>query len=66
MTTANEGFEQADVRALTGAEIEEIGGGAISLGTYIRRLVWQVQNAPTDSVLVGCSDDMSSCSWQSK
>lgn len=65
MTTTNEAIEATNVRALTEAEIGDVGGGAISLGTWLRRLVWQMQNAPENSTLVGCSDDMSSCSWQS-
>jgi hypothetical protein len=58
-------METSDARELSATEIDEVGGGAVSLGTYIRRLIWQMQNAPENSVLVGCSDDMSTCTWQS-
>ena len=57
--------ETADIRALTEAEIGDVGGAAISLGTWLRRLIWQVQNAPENSKLIECSDDMSTCTWQS-
>jgi hypothetical protein len=65
MTPTKASAEPASVRALTEAEIGDVAGGAISLGTFIRRLVWQIQNAPENSTLIGCSDDMSVCEWQS-
>jgi hypothetical protein len=65
MTSTKTPVEPANVRALTEAEIGDVTGGAISLGTWLRRLAWQIENAPANSTLVGCSDDMSSCSWQS-
>jgi hypothetical protein len=64
MTATNTSIEKSDVRELSATEIGDVGGGSI-IG-YIRRLVWQMQNAPADSVLVGCSDDMRVCEWQSK
>lgn len=54
-----------NVRALTEAEISDVAGGAISLGTWLKRLAWQIMNAPENSELIGCSDDMSTCTWQS-
>lgn len=61
----NASEETADIRALSEAEIGDVGGAAISLGTWLRKLLWQVQNAPENSTLIGCSDDMSTCTWQS-
>lgn len=66
MTVLNSEFETADMRLLTEGETGDIGGGAISLGTWFTKLVWQIQNAPENSELIGCSDDMSTCTWQSK
>jgi hypothetical protein len=65
MTTMNANVETTDVRALTEAEIGDVAGGA-TFGGYLRKLAWQVLNAPSDSVLIGCSDDMSVCTFQSK
>ena len=65
MTTTNASTEAPDLRELSAAEMGDIAGGAISLGTWLRRLAWQMQNAPAGAVLVGCSDNMSACSWQS-
>jgi hypothetical protein len=64
MTTTNTSIENPDVRELSASEIGDIAGGSI-MG-YIRRLFWQARNAPENSVLVGCSDDMRVCEWQSK
>lgn len=65
MTSTKTPVEPTNIRALTDAEIDDVTGGAISLGTWLRRLAWQIANAPENSTLVGCSDDMSACSWQS-
>jgi hypothetical protein len=65
MTTTHAPTEPSDIRELHAAEIEDVSGGAVSLGTYIRRLIWQAMKAPENSTLIGCSDDMSVCSWQS-
>lgn len=65
MTRNHEITHELALRELTAEEIGDVGGGAVSLGTWLRRLVWQIQNAPENSTLVGCSDDMSTCSWQS-
>jgi hypothetical protein len=65
MTSTKTSVEPAGIRALSEAEIGDIAGGAISLGTFIRRLIWQIENAPENSRLIGCSDDMSTCEWQS-
>ncbi|MBN9260792.1 MAG: hypothetical protein J0J14_07970 [Hyphomicrobium sp.] len=65
MIEKNAATPATEIRALTVDEIDDVGGAAISLGTYIRRLIWQIQNAPENSTLVGCSNDMSSCTWQS-
>ena len=64
MTTTNTSIEKTDVRELSATEIGDVAGGSI-MG-YIRRLVWQMQNAPENSVLVGCSADMRVCEWQEK
>ena len=64
MTTTNTSIETSGVRELSATELGDVGGG--SIGGLIRRLVWQMQNAPENSVLVGCSDDMRVCEWQSK
>jgi hypothetical protein len=65
MTSTTTAVEPTNIRALTEAEIDDVAGGAISLGTFIRRLIWQIENAPENSTLIGCSDDMSTCEWQS-
>lgn len=65
MTATNANIETTDVRALTEAEIGDIAGGVTFVG-MLRNFAWQALNAPENSVLVGCSDDMSSCSYQSK
>ena len=65
MTSTKTAAESANLRALTEAEIDDVTGGAISLGTWLRRLAWQIANAPENSTLLGCSDDMSTCEWQS-
>ena len=65
MTTTNTSIETSGVRELSATEIGDVSG-AISLGTWFRRLAWHLQNAPENSVLEGCSDDMISCSWQGK
>lgn len=64
MTETNTSIETLDVRELSAAETGDVGGGSIA--GWIKRFVWQMQNAPADSVLVGCSDDMRVCEWQSK
>jgi len=65
MTMTNTTIETANVRALTDAEIDNVGGG-VTFGGYLRNLAWQLLNAPANSELIGCSDDMSTCSYQSK
>jgi hypothetical protein len=65
MTSTKTPVEPTSFRALTEAEIDDVTGGAISLGTWLRRLAWQIANAPENSTLIGCSDDMSKCEWQS-
>jgi hypothetical protein len=65
MTSMKTPIDPTSFRALTEAEIDDVTGGAISLGTFIRRLIWQIENAPENSKLIGCSDDMSTCEWQS-
>jgi hypothetical protein len=65
MTSTKAPIEPTSLRALTEAEIDDVTGGAISLGTWLRRLAWQIANAPENSTLIGCSDDMSKCEWQS-
>jgi hypothetical protein len=62
--TENASIETSDVRELSATEIGDVGGASIT--GWIKRFVWQMQNAPADSVLVGCSDDMRVCEWQSK
>jgi hypothetical protein len=62
MITENDATE---VRKLTEAEIGDVAGGSVSVGTWISRAIWQMQNAPANSTLVSCSDDMSTCTWQS-
>jgi hypothetical protein len=63
MTATNTPLQTDDIRELSAAELGEAAGGAVSLGGYIRRLIWQIQNAPENSTLVGCSDDMRVCEW---
>ena len=65
MTSTKTPIDPTSFRALTEAEIDDVTGGAISLGTWLRRLAWQIANAPENSTLIGCSDDMSTCEWQS-
>ena len=65
MTTTNTSIETSGVRELSATETADVGGGFFA--TYFRRLNWQIQNAPGASEnfrLVGCSSDMSSCTWQ--
>lgn len=60
MNTNNSKADAADVRGLTESEIGTVAGGS-----WFSRLIWQILNAPENSVLVGCSDDMTTCTWQS-
>ncbi len=64
MTTTNTPTETVDIRDLSADETDDISG-AMTFATWIRRLAWQLERAPANSTLIGCSDDLSACSWQS-
>lgn len=45
-TAMNSDTDITEIRAFATSEIDAIGGGDISLGTWFSRVIWQMQNAP--------------------
>jgi hypothetical protein len=57
--------EILEIRELTAAESDD-AAGAMTMGTWIRRIAYQLEHAPKGpATFLGCSDDLSACSWQS-
>jgi hypothetical protein len=66
VTTANTAIETSDVRELSVAEMDNVGGGSSPAG-FLSKVVRTLLLVPgEDYELEGCSKDFSVCQWRSK
>jgi len=52
-----------EVRELSASEVSDVGGGGISFGAWISRMIWQLQNAEEG---IECDKDWGVCATPSK